>query len=169
MTQDNNQHRASEKAEDKAKDQALSNLLDMAPLLPSSANLRDEIIATALLDLAPDVPASPQLMQNILAKATSQTPQNSSAEIIDFHPKARFTPLKHKPAHRWLTGNSLAAGLMAASLVLGIWSGTNGIADTLISAPLELAGLELSDSSSLDDGFNDYSATYSLPLSESAL
>jgi len=165
MTQDNNQHRASEKAED----QALSDLLDMAPVLPPSANLRDEIIASALLDLAPDVPASPQLMQNILAKATGQTSQNSGAEIIDFHPKAGLTPLKHKPAHRWLTGNSFAAGLMAASLILGIWTGANGVADTLISAPLELAGLEISDPSSLDDGFNDYSATYSLPLSESAL
>jgi len=55
---------------------------------------------------------------------------------------------------------------MAASLVLGIWTGTSNFADPLIAAPLELAGLQIPDLSGLDDGFNDYNLTYSLPQTE---
>jgi len=153
MTQDNIQQQATH--------QAISKLLDQAPEVPFSPHLRDDIIAVALLDLAPDIPASPGLKHSILNKVTIDSSQPASDEIINFSPKPR-----HNPPRRWLSGNAFGAGLMAASLVLGIWTGTSNFADPLIAAPLELAGMQLPET---DDSINYYNVIDGLTPSESAL
>lgn len=153
MTQDNYPQTASH--------QAMLKLLDQAPVVPASPSLRDDIISLALLDLSPAAPASPALKNKILSAAKENPTQPASAEIINFSPKPQ-----HRPDRRWLTGNAFAAGLMAASLVLGFWTGTSNFADTLIAAPLELAGLQLPET---DDSMNYYNIIDGLGPSESAL
>ncbi len=136
----------------------ITRLLNEAPKVPLSPNLRQDIIASVLLDMAPDVPASPALHGNILATATTNNP---ATNIIAFPGNS-----SRQPPHRWLSDNALAGGLMAASLILGIWAGTSGIADNLIAAPLELAGLH---SSPNDDIFNFYSVIDGITPSENLL
>ena len=130
--------------------QQLTDLLNQALAVPPSPELRDEIIAMALLDTAPDVPASPALQKNILA-AAQENPVNN------------IIPFKTKPARPGFVNNALIGGLMAASLILGIWTGSSGIADNLIAAPLEMAGLQLDQE---DDGFSFYSVIDAFTASE---
>lgn len=88
-----------------------------------------------LLNQAPDIAPSPDLHKAILATAHRQTPQSDNV--------IRFRPLQHPPLTRPQAGaNWLAGGFMAASLALGVWIGAAGLADPLVSAPLELAGVQ---------------------------
>lgn len=120
----------------------ITQLLDQARAAPPSPQLRSQIITAALLDVAPRVPASPGLQQNILT-AANETP--TTADIIAFPPS---------PARRWISANVLAGGLMAASLILGIWTGSTGLVDNLLAAPFELAGLPVAEAG---DDFSLYS------------
>ena len=131
----------------------ITQLLNEASKAPPSPDLRRDIITAALLDINPNVPASPALAKNILASATAHKPQPASAEIIDFTPAVHKKSAR-KPVRRWLSGNALVGGLMAASLILGIWTGSNGIADNFIAAPLELAGLQASENYDNSDYYN---------------
>jgi len=137
-------------------DIALNKLLDLALPVPNSNDLKQDILASALLSSAHKPPYSPDLKDKILAAATKK----DSAEIIAFRPRRKSFGLTI-PAFE----NIAAAGLIAASLILGIWSGSNGIADAFISAPLELAGLQSPDS----DIFSFYNIIDGLTPSESSL
>ncbi len=119
----------------------IEQLLDLAPKAPPSPELREQILATALLDTAPAVPNSPNLSARILASAKEHS---NSANVLEF---------AVKPAPIWFHPNALAGGLMAASLILGIWTGSSGLVDNLIAAPFELAGLQLAETG---DDFNLY-------------
>jgi len=120
----------------------ISQLLNQATAAPPSPQLRSQIITAALLDVAPDVPPSPDLQQNILA-AANEIP--ATAEIIAFSPS---------PVRRWINDNALAGSLLAASLILGIWTGSTGLVDNLLAAPFELAGLPVAEAG---DDFSLYS------------
>lgn len=119
----------------------IAQLLDMAPKTPPSPMLHEQILATALLDAAPAVPNSPNLSARILASAQEHT---NNANVVEF---------AIKPSRNWFHPNALAGGLMAASLMLGIWTGSSGLVDNLIAAPFELAGLQLAETG---DDFNLY-------------
>ena len=102
-----------------------------------------------LLDMAPPPPPSPQLAKQILA-GTSARSQNSN--VVEFASNREPSPPRQNNTSNWLIG-----GLMAASLTLGIWSGTSDFADLLVTAPLELAGItspQDTDFYNLLDGFN---------------
>lgn len=88
-----------------------------------------------LLNQVPDIAPSPALHAKILAAATATQPQ--SAKVIDFPQKTIAREAQPSAGYNWLAG-----GFMAASLALGVWIGTAGLVDTLISAPLEFAGLQ---------------------------
>lgn len=109
-----------------------------------------------LLDQAPDIAPSPDLRSQILTAARQQS--HPSAQVIDFpHPAAVAIPQPRAADSNWMAG-----GFMAASLALGIWIGAAGLADTLVSAPLELAGLQPSETSaalSVDDMLEGFSTT----------
>ncbi len=129
----------------------IAQLLDQAPHLPSSPQLRRQIMVTALLDIAPETPTSPALHQNIMTAAARLRP---SADIINFTPQTarqRFYPAALAPA-------ALAGGLMTASLLLGIWTGTGNIADNFLGPSFEIAGLSLE----VDETFGVYDYTAGL-------
>lgn len=131
----------------------IAQLLDQAPKVPTSPELGHQILSAVLLDKAADVPASPTLHQTILSTAsTTQQP-------IARRPASR-------PARRWFYPNALAGGLMAASLILGIWSGSNDIVDNLLAAPFELAGLQVTET---EDEFSLYNTTGEFTPSENLL
>ncbi|VAV95703.1 hypothetical protein MNBD_ALPHA08-277 [hydrothermal vent metagenome] len=130
----------------------ITQLLDQAPETPPSPQLRTQIVTAALLDAAPLAPPSPDLHQNILAAAKNEPP--ATAKIIAFAPS---------PARRWINANALAGGLLAASLILGIWTGSSGVADSLLAAPFELAGLPVAEAG---DDFSLYSVLDGLTPSE---
>ena len=92
----------------------------------------DEALAR-LLDKSPGAPPSPRLKAQILQAALASEASDTNmpdANIIAFAPR-------RKAVSGWLVG-----GALAASLVIGIWAGATGIASTLVSAPLELAGFQ---------------------------
>lgn len=122
-------------------------LLNQAPEVPASPNLPQQIMTSAMLDSAMPVPASPNLKQSIL----------SATKIVQFKPK---------PATNWFNPTALAGGLMAASLILGIWTGSNGIADNLLAAPFELAGLNVTETT---DEFSFYNVIDGLTPTENLL
>ena len=133
----------------------IAHLLDQAPPLPKSADLRQQIMATVMLDAAPKVAPSPGLHQKIMAAAVSQAVnQQDTAEIIKFPAKTtsigRFFP------------TALTGGLMAASLLLGIWTGTSNIADSFLAPSFEIAALALDPA----ETFGAYDYTAGLDLSE---
>ena len=117
---------------------------------------RTDLALDKLLDMAAPVPASPDLKAQIMAAALGDSKHQAEstrtgagvgtgAEIIDFSraKRAKLAKPSSNPKPRLRFGGTwAAAGLMAASLVIGIWTGTAGYADNLISAPLELAGLK---------------------------
>jgi len=105
-----------------------------------------------LLDMAPAVPASPILTAQILAAATAN---NAPPKVIEFQSK----PQK---SSAFKSGNWLIGGLMAASLIIGIWSGTNDISNILVTAPLELAGIEQNSEFDIYPVLDGLSATESL-------
>jgi len=120
----------------------IAQLLDQAPVVPASPDLRQQIMTAALLDLATPVPPSTGLRDTILANAIADTPK--TADIMT---------LPGKPANHWTASNALVGGLMAASLIIGIWGGSSGVVDNLLDAPFELAGLPTSQT---NDNFNLY-------------
>ncbi len=120
----------------------IAQLLDQAPSVPDSPDLGQQIITTALLDLAAPVPPSTGLRDNILANAITDNPK--TADIIT---------LPGNPTNYWTASNALVGGLMAASLIIGVWGGSSGIVDNLLDAPFELAGLSPSQT---NDDFNLY-------------
>ena len=87
----------------------------------------DEALAR-LLDKSPGAPPSPRLKAQILKAA--QADETPATNVIAF-------ASRRKAVSGWLVG-----GALAASLVIGIWAGATGIASTLVSAPLELAGFQ---------------------------
>jgi len=116
----------------------------------NSTGSQTDLALEKLLDMATPVPPSPDLKAKIMASAINgggEVKESTGAEIISF---AQARSVKQtevdKPRFR-LGGNWAAGGLIAASLVIGIWTGTAGYADNLISAPLELAGLQAPASS----------------------
>ena len=137
----------------------IATLLNQAPSVPASPDLSQQIMTMAVLDSATSVPSSPNLKQNILSAASEQNP---TAEIIIFAPPAK----RHRLYPTARTSGLMAGGLMAASLMLGIWTGSNGIADNILAAPFELAGLQLSDST---DELSLYNVIDGLTPSENLL
>ena len=132
------------KSTDLRTDQALDKLLDMAAPVPPSPDLKARIMAAA-------IGGNNQQTETARADVGAGAGAGAGAEIISFA-KAKNAKLS-KPSNSRsplrFGGNWAAAGLMAASLVIGIWTGTAGYADNLINAPLELAGLQ--DPVSTDD------------------
>jgi len=125
-------------------DKLLNHLLNEAPFVPVSESLHDNIIVSAMLDTAVTPPASPFLKGKILDTVTSL---NSNNDTVDHGPR-------YKTLFRRQAGNAFAGGLMAASLVLGVWAGATGTADPFLAASFELAGLH---SPEQGDNFEPYS------------
>jgi hypothetical protein len=121
-------------------DQGLDSLLDLAASPPHSPELASTILMTAMLDKASKTPASPSLHSNITAAAF-----RTESNIVNLRQKLRPATAPEAQVPGWLKGSAVG-GLMAASLIIGIWSGSNGLIDPLIAAPMELAGLDVSES-----------------------
>ncbi len=130
-------------------DKLLNQLLNEAPFAPTSEGLRDDILVAAMLDTTATHPASPLLKEQILKTAISS---NSSNDVITFNRPSRHDP-QHRSFFRRQVGNAVAGGLMAASLILGVWAGATGTADPFLAASFELAGLQ---SPEQDDNFEPY-------------
>ncbi len=117
-------------------------------------NQSQEHALDQLLSLSTPPPASTMLAKQILA---ATKPNTQSAEIINLTAKrnARKKPL-------FTIDNWLVGGVMAASLIIGIWSGTSDIANLLVTAPLELAGIEQTGDFEIYNILDGFSATESL-------
>ncbi len=107
-----------------------------------------------LLDLSTPAPASPQLARHILAAANASGP---ASNVVEFTPKRNLAKPPYLNPDNWLIG-----GLMAASLIIGIWSGTNDLSNLLVTAPLELAGIEQPGEFDIYPVLDGFSATESL-------
>ena len=118
-------------------------------------NNRQDQALDQLLDLSPPAPASPQLAQHILAAANASN--GPASNVVEFTPKRRSAKPPYLKPDNWLIG-----GLMAASLIIGIWSGTSDISDLLVTAPLELAGIEQPSEFDTYPVLSGFSATESL-------
>ncbi len=117
-------------------------------------NQSQERALDQLLSLATPPPASPLLADQILA---ATKPSTQSAEIVNLAAKRNARKKALFTTDKWLVG-----GIMAASLVIGIWSGTNDIANLLVTAPLELAGIEQTGDFEIYNILDGFSATESL-------
>ena len=94
---------------------ALANLLDAAPLARDTGRLK-----SGILDAIGNLPQEP-----------------AETTVIAF-PKPALRA--QNTAGRWGV-----AALLAASLLIGIWVGAAGFAETLVRVPLEVAGMDLGD------------------------
>ncbi len=127
----------------------ITRLLDQAHQVPPSPELRRQIIAAVLLDGAPKTPASPALQQNIIAALGQRQTDN----IVNFSP-----PIARNRSYPAALAATLTGGLMAASLLLGIWTGSSNIADSFLGPSFEIAGLALEP----DEIFGSYDYTAGL-------
>ncbi len=105
---------------------------------PAAKALADEAAALErVLDAAPPLGGTKALESGILALISEPEDTRAGAQLIAFPEPG--TTADHS-AGRWG-----AAALLAASLLVGIWVGAGGYAESLVRAPLEAAGLDMSD------------------------
>ena len=103
--------------------------------LPSARRIAEAQAFDRLLGLAPKTAASPDLVEKILAAATRQ-PQDSKpreqagvASDSNVIPLSRGTPRRYEDSWRLGRGGVAGAGgMLAASLMIGIWLGASGTA-----------------------------------------
>ena len=94
--------------------------------------------------------ADRKLAATILARL--DTAPAREADIIPFMPRRNGQPAPRRAV--WRTGLP-AAAVLAASLLIGVWVGLSGKAERFVSAPLEVAGLDLAYQPDFTAGYPD--------------
>lgn len=116
---------------------ALDRLLERAPLptLDAEAALADRIVAAAQ--------RSPRMVARTAGDSSRRAAAESAAETGNV---VRLP--SRRPQRRWQVGPGIggAAGVLAASLVLGIFIGLSSVTQQMLPALEDLTGLNLNDS-----------------------